>query len=158
METCERQPLIARIPPNLRPPGHIINDELLKVLCKVRISGGFLVQARNGWKDAERFLSYKPEHAVDLNVGVIVVADVHPAEGGRHEIHTRPFTAWNPAELVAADRGYQTREVLEDPVRGKIRFAKPTPKGCSLEKRTMSWIEEALSKKLTCQEARIAST
>ena len=36
-------------------------------------------------KDGTTHLAYKPEHAVDLDTGVIVAAPIHPADEGRHD-------------------------------------------------------------------------
>lgn len=78
-------------------------------------------------KDGRTHLAYKPEHAVDLDTGAIVAAEVHPADRG--DTATLPATleaaAANlaavgaapapeaPAELVA-DKGYHSREGLKD--------------------------------------------
>lgn len=78
-------------------------------------------------KDGRTRLAYKPEHAVDLDTGAIVVAAIHPADRG--DTTTLPGTleaaAANlaavdaaptpeqPAELVA-DKGYHSREGLKD--------------------------------------------
>lgn len=78
-------------------------------------------------KDGTTHLAYKPEHAVDLDTGAIVAAEVHSADRG--DTNTLPDTltpaearlralgrapsADAPAELVA-DKGYHSREVLKD--------------------------------------------
>lgn len=78
-------------------------------------------------KDGRTHLAYKPEHAVDLDTGAIVAAEVHPADRG--DTATLPATleaaAANlaavgaapapeaPAELVAG-KGYHSREGLKD--------------------------------------------
>jgi transposase len=78
-------------------------------------------------KDGRTRLAYKPEHAVDLDTGAIVAAEIHPADRG--DTTTLPGTleaaAANlaavdaaptpeqPAELVA-DKGYHSREGLKD--------------------------------------------
>ena len=36
-------------------------------------------------KDGTTHLAYKPEHAVDLDTGAVVAAELHPADGGRHD-------------------------------------------------------------------------
>src|SRR6188472_4498344 len=74
-------------------------------------------------KDGRTRLAYKPEHAVDLDTGAIVAAEVHAADRG--DTATLPGTLENaarhlaavevapsaeaPAELVA-DKGYHSRE------------------------------------------------
>ncbi len=78
-------------------------------------------------KDGTTHLAYKPEHAVDLDTGAIVAAEIHPADRG--DTATLPDTlmaaeanlaaalgkgpdAEVPAELVT-DKGYHSREVLK---------------------------------------------
>ena len=78
-------------------------------------------------KDGRTHLAYKPEHAVDLDSGAIVAAEVHPADLG--DTATLPETlqtakanlatveaaptAEDPAELVA-DKGYHSRDGLKE--------------------------------------------
>jgi transposase len=78
-------------------------------------------------KDGRTRLAYKPEHAVDLDTGAIVAAEVHAADQG--DTATLPGTletaaanlatvaaaptAEDPAELVA-DKGYHSRDGLKD--------------------------------------------
>src|SRR3954452_2684757 len=78
-------------------------------------------------KDGRTRLAYKPEHAVDLDTGAIVAAEVHAADRG--DTATLPGTLEaaeanlaavgaaptpeEPAELVA-DKGYHSREGLKD--------------------------------------------
>jgi transposase len=78
-------------------------------------------------KDGRTHLAYKPEHAVDLDTGAIVAAEVHPADQG--DTATLPGTLkaaeanlaavgaaptpGDPAELVA-DKGYHSRDGLKD--------------------------------------------
>src|SRR4051812_48129475 len=78
-------------------------------------------------KDGRTRLAYEPEHAVDLDTGAIVAAEVHPADQG--DTATLPGTLEaaeanlaavgaeptpeDPAELVA-DKGYHSREGLKD--------------------------------------------
>src|SRR5881398_527283 len=78
-------------------------------------------------KDGRTRLAYKPEHAVDLDTGAIVAAEVHPADRG--DTATLPETLKSaeadlaavgaaptpedPAELVA-DKGYHSRDGLKD--------------------------------------------
>jgi transposase len=78
-------------------------------------------------KDGRTRLAYKPEHAVDLDTGAIVAAEVHAADRG--DTTTLPETLEaaeanlaavgagptpeDPAELVA-DKGYHSRDGLKD--------------------------------------------
>jgi transposase len=78
-------------------------------------------------KDGRTRLAYKPEHAVDLDTGAIVAAEIHAADEG--DTATLPGTleaaaanlatvgaapsAEDPSELVA-DKGYHSREGLKD--------------------------------------------
>ena len=74
-------------------------------------------------KDGRTRLAYKPEHAVDLDTGAVIAAEVHPADQG--DTATLPETletaeanlatvgaaptAQDPAELVA-DKGSEPKE------------------------------------------------
>jgi transposase len=78
-------------------------------------------------KDGRTRLAYKPEHAVDLDTGAIVAAEIHLADRG--DTATLPETLEaaeadlaavgaaptpeDPAELVA-DKGYHSRQGLKD--------------------------------------------
>jgi transposase len=78
-------------------------------------------------KDGRTHLAYKPEHAVDLDTGAIVAAEIHPADQG--DTTTLPETLKtaeanlavveaaptleDPAELVA-DKGYHSRDGLKE--------------------------------------------
>jgi transposase len=78
-------------------------------------------------KDGRTHLAYKPEHAVDLDTGAIVAAEIHPADQG--DTTTLPATLETaeanlaavdaaptpeaPAELVA-DKGYHSRDGLKE--------------------------------------------
>src|SRR5437588_1742574 len=78
-------------------------------------------------KDGRTHLAYEPEHAVDLDTGAIVAAEVHAADQG--DTATLPGTLEaaeanlaavgaaptpeDPSELVA-DKGYHSREGLKD--------------------------------------------
>jgi transposase len=78
-------------------------------------------------KDGRTRLAYKPEHAVDLDSGAIVAAEIHPADQG--DTTTLPDTlaaadtnlaavdaaptVEDPAELIA-DKGYHSRDGLKD--------------------------------------------
>ena len=93
-------------------------------------------------KDGTTHLAYKPEHAVDLDTGVIVAAPIHSADEG--DTTTLPGTleaaARNLAEVglaptqkepcvLVGDKGYHSREGLKDLEGGpwKTRIAEPTP-------------------------------
>jgi transposase len=77
-------------------------------------------------KDGRTRLAYKPEHAVDLDTGAIVAAEIHSADRGDAAtlpdtleaaavnlaaVGTAPTPA-DPAELVA-DKGYHSRDGLK---------------------------------------------
>jgi hypothetical protein len=78
-------------------------------------------------KDGTTHLAYKPEHAVDLDTGAIVAAEVHGADRGdtatlrdtltaaeaRLLALDRAPSAEAPVEIVA-DKGYHSREVLKE--------------------------------------------
>jgi transposase len=97
-------------------------------------------------KDGRTHLAYKPEHAVDLDTGVIVAAALHPADNGdTTTIHGTLAAAENnlaqieaaptkeePSERVA-DKGYHSRAVLKELDGGawKTRIAEPKPRGFS---------------------------
>jgi transposase len=94
-------------------------------------------------KDGTTHLAYKPEHAVDLDTGAIVAAEIHFADRGdtstlsdtlqtAEENLTRAGkapTEEDPAECVG-DKGYHSREVLKDLDGGvwKTRIAEPQRK------------------------------
>ena len=95
-------------------------------------------------KDGRTHLAYKPEHAVDLDTGAVVAAEMHPADRGdtatlpgtlesaaRHlaAVEVAP-SAEAPAELVA-DKGYHSRSTLKALVDGpwKTRIAEPKRDG-----------------------------
>jgi transposase len=85
-------------------------------------------------KDGRTHLAYKPEHAVDLDSGIIVAAKIHPADQG--DTSTLPGTlaqahamldrigaaptAKDPVEVVT-DKGYFSRDVLKDLADGRWR-------------------------------------
>ena len=91
-------------------------------------------------KDGRTHLAYKPEHAVDLDTGAIMAAEMHPADRG--DTATLPGTLASaaahlvavdaaptpedPAELVA-DKGYHSRAGLKGMEDGpwKSRVAEP---------------------------------
>ena len=78
-------------------------------------------------KDGRTHLAYKPEHAVDLDSGAIVAAEIHPGDQG--DTATMPATleaaatnlaavdaaptVEDPVELIA-DKGYHSRDNLKD--------------------------------------------
>lgn len=91
-------------------------------------------------KDGSTHLAYKPEHAVDLDTGAVIAAEIHSADEGDTttlpgtleaaaanlaKVERAPTTA-EPAELVA-DKGYHSRAVLKDLDGGvwKTRIAEP---------------------------------
>src|SRR5829696_7062538 len=97
-------------------------------------------------KDGRTHLAYKPEHAVDLDTGVIVAATLHPADHGDTttiagtlaavqnnlaQVSAAP-TKQEPSELVT-DKGYHSRAVLKDLDGGvwKTRIAEPKQPGFS---------------------------
>ena len=79
-------------------------------------------------KDGRTHLAYKPEHAVDLDSGAVITAEIHEADQGdtktlgktlkvaeanlKQVSKTPPRTA-DPADLVA-DKGYFFRDVLKE--------------------------------------------
>jgi transposase len=93
-------------------------------------------------KDGTTHLAYKPEHAVDLDTGVVVAAPIHSADEGDTttlsptlEAAARNLDAVGlaPTEeepcVVATDKGYHAREqlkALDDGV-WKTRIAEPEP-------------------------------
>jgi transposase len=95
-------------------------------------------------KDGRTHLAYKPEHAVDLDTGAVVAAEMHPADQGdtatlagtlaRAAEHLAAVEAAptpdDPAELVA-DKGYHSRaglKALEDGA-WKSRISEPRRDG-----------------------------
>ena len=97
-------------------------------------------------KDGRTHLAYKPEHAVDLDTGAIVAAEIHladrgdpatlpatleAAEANLAAVEAAP-TAADPAELVA-DKGYHSRAGLKELEDGawKSRIAEKEQPGVS---------------------------
>jgi hypothetical protein len=93
-------------------------------------------------KDGSTHLAFKPEHAVDLDTGVVVAAPIHPADAGDtatlgptlqeaqknlSAVGLSP-TAENPCDLIA-DKGYHSRDGLKEFDGGpwKTRIAEPKP-------------------------------
>lgn len=97
-------------------------------------------------KDGRTHLAYKPEHAVDLDTGIIVAAALHPADQGDTTTIEGTLTAAmknlaqvsavpttdKPSELVA-DKGYHSRTFLKSLDGGvwKTRIAEPKQPGFS---------------------------
>ncbi len=97
-------------------------------------------------KDAATHLAYKPGHAVDLDTGAVVAAELHPADEGdtttlfktlaaaeaNLEAVAAAPTPESPAECVT-DKGYFSRAVLKalDDSPWKTRIAEPRQKGFS---------------------------
>jgi transposase len=93
-------------------------------------------------KDGSTHLAYKPEHAVDLDTGVVVAAPIHRADAGDtttlgptlEEAHKNLSavglapTPEVPCDLVA-DKGYHSRDGLKglDGGAWKSRIAEPAP-------------------------------
>ena len=93
-------------------------------------------------KDGSTHLAYKPEHAVDLDTGVVVAAPIHRADAGDtttlgptlEEAHKNLSavglapTPEAPCDLVA-DKGYHSRDGLKglDGGAWRSRIAEPTP-------------------------------
>ena len=97
-------------------------------------------------KDGRTHLAYKPEHAVDLDTGVVIAAVLHPADQGDTttiegtlaaaetnlaQVSAAP-TKQEPSELVA-DKGYHSRAILKNLDGGawKTRIAEPKQPGFS---------------------------
>ncbi|OAI22756.1 hypothetical protein A1351_20440 [Methylosinus sp. R-45379] len=86
-------------------------------------------------KDGTTHLAYKPEHAVDLDTGVIVAAPIHEADKGDtttlgdtlETAKANPTavglapTPDDPCEIIA-DKGYHSREVCIRPAAGALRI------------------------------------
>ena len=97
-------------------------------------------------KDGRTHLAYKPEHAVDLDTGIIVAAALPPADEGDTTTLEGTLTAaqknlarvsvaptkQEPSELVA-DKGYHSRALLKTLDDGvwKTRIAEPKQSGFS---------------------------
>src|SRR6202035_1626305 len=93
-------------------------------------------------KDGSTHLAYKPEHAVDLDTGVIVAAPIHGADEGDTATLDPTLAAAgknlaavglsptpeDPCDIVA-DKGYHSRDVLKDldDSPWKTRIAEPRP-------------------------------
>jgi len=93
-------------------------------------------------KDGTTHLAFKPEHAVDLDTGVVVAAPIHPADEGDTATLSPTLEAAErnlseiglaPSEeepcVATADKGYHSREQLKTLEGGvwKTRIAEPGP-------------------------------
>ncbi len=119
-------------------------------------------------KDGTTHLAYKPEHAVDLDTGVVVAAPIHPADEGDAATlsPTLEPAACNFAEVglapsqdepcvLVADKGYHAREPLKALDGGvwKTRIAEPEPANGYLR-----WHgDEAARKAVYANRARLKS-
>lgn len=119
-------------------------------------------------KNGTTRLAYKPEHAVDLDTGVIVAAPIHPADQGDTNtldptlkaaarnlagIGLAP-TCEDPCDLVG-DKGYHSRGVLKrlDGDVWKTRISEPAP-----AKGVLRWQgDEAAQKAVYANRARLKS-
>ena len=120
-------------------------------------------------KDGTTHLAYKPEHAVDLDTGAVVAAELHPADEGdtttlsktlaKAEANLKAVdaarvpTSEDPAECVA-DKGYHSRAVLRalNDSPWKTRIAAPKQTGFS------RWHgDEAARRAVTNNRARLKS-
>jgi transposase len=119
-------------------------------------------------KDGTTHLAYKPEHAVDLDTGVVVAAPIHPADAGDTATlsPTLEVAERNLGEIglapsgeepcaLAADKGYHAREQLKALEGGvwKTRIAEPEPANGYLR-----WHgDEAARKAVYANRARLKS-
>jgi transposase len=109
-------------------------------------------------KDGTTHLAHKAEHAVDLSSGVIVAAEIHPADSGDTTTLSQTLTRAeasvdrvNPdggIQEVVADRGYHSAEVLGDLHQRGYNTCIPERR----EKRRRNW--KRLSRKVGEREAR----
>lgn len=119
-------------------------------------------------KDGTTHLAYKPEHAVDLDTGVVVAAPIHPADEGDTttlsatlEVAERNLSAVGVAPsgdepcVLVADKGYHARDQLKALEGGvwKTRIAEPEP-----AKGYLRWHgDEAARKAVYANRARLKS-
>ena len=118
-------------------------------------------------QDGTAHLAYKPEHAVDLDTGAVVAAELHPADEGDTTTLSKTLakaeanleavdaapTPEDPAECVA-DKGYHSRAVLRalNDSPWKTRIAAPKQTGFS------RWHgDEAARRAVTNNRARLKS-
>ena len=105
-------------------------------------------------KNGTTHLAYKPEHAVDLDTGAVVAAELHPADEGDTTTLSKSLakaeanleavdaapTSEDPAECVA-DKGYHSRAVLRvvsDSWWKLVFGVAPDHDGCSIRRRGQS--------------------
>jgi transposase len=119
-------------------------------------------------KDGTTHLAYKPEHAVDLDTGVVVAAPIHPADEGdtttlsptldaaAHNLEAVGLAPSADAPcVVATDKGYHAREQLKALEGGpwKTRIAEPEP-----AKGYLRWHgDEAAQRAVYANRARLKS-
>jgi len=99
-------------------------------------------------KDGRTHLAYKPEHAVDLDSGAVVAAEIHEADQGDtttlgktlkaaennlKQVSKTPPCTDDPVDLVA-DKGYFSRDVLKelDGSPWRSRIAEPKRQGLNI--------------------------
>jgi len=109
-------------------------------------------------KDGTTHLAHKAEHAVDLSSGVIVAAEIHPADSGdtttlsqtltRAEASVERANPEGGIQEVVADRGYHSGEVVGDLHQRGYNTCIPERR----QKRHRNW--KRLSRKVGEREAR----
>src|SRR5712692_6390248 len=109
-------------------------------------------------KDGTTHLAHKAEHAVDLSSGVIVAAEIHPADSGDTTTLSQTLTRAeasvdraNPEggiQEVVADRGYHSGEVVGNLHQGGYNTCIPERR----QKRRRNW--KRLSRRVGEREAR----
>ena len=90
-------------------------------------------------KDGTTHLAYKAEHAVDLDSGFVLAADVHPADRGdadtllgsvlHAQINLVKAGREQEVEEAVADKGYHKAQTLADCEQCQTRTYIPEPKG-----------------------------
>ena len=85
-------------------------------------------------KDGTTHLAYKPEHAVDLDTGAVVAAELHPADEGDTTTLEKTLAAAKEKAVPKTrptDKGYHSRSVLKalDDGPWKTRISEPKQKG-----------------------------
>jgi transposase len=113
-------------------------------------------------KDGTTHLAYKPEHAVDLDTGVVVAAPIPPADEGDTPTldvaHNLDAVGLAPSAgapcIVVADKGYHAREPLKalEGGKGKTRIAEPEP-----AKGSLRWHGDAAAQRAYANRARLKS-
>ena len=109
-------------------------------------------------KDGTTHLAHKAEHAVDISSGVIVAAEIHPADSGdtttisqtltRAEASVERANPQGGIQEVVADRGYHSGEVVGDLHQRGYNTCIPERR----QKRRRNW--KRLSRKVGEREAR----